>query len=126
VSPRTIYLVFLIELLYEAYLGDIAKRECTGLVSSPLPCVRDLWDSETDESWPRRLQRSFTGRTASGRVLTVGDLRRSCVAEEQSASGESMGVELAKWSQNLDEFGTLVWMCVSLTIGKTAKNTMAT
>ncbi|RYP68397.1 hypothetical protein DL771_006661 [Monosporascus sp. 5C6A] len=116
-SSRTLALLFMIELLFEVFLGDASCTNEGNFKDVPVPSSRDLWDPDMKENWASRLQRYLAGRNP-GRVLTMGDVRAaSCgVDSSQQRIGKDPALvrDVARWCENVDPFGTLMWMAVSL------------
>ncbi|KAI0156878.1 hypothetical protein GGR57DRAFT_462593 [Xylariaceae sp. FL1272] len=92
--------------------------DCGKILSIPLICHGYLWDTDTAESWAERLHRYESQRACQERVLVIGDLM-GLQAGAASPNGEIsnhplpdplLQKDLAAWCDNLDEFGTLVWM----------------
>ncbi|RYP17171.1 hypothetical protein DL766_008956 [Monosporascus sp. MC13-8B] len=116
-SRRSMALLFIIELLFEVFLGDQSCVEGGNFKDVPVPSSRDLWDPDMKENWTSRLQRYLAGRKPD-RVLTLGDIRAATCGVDPSQQGMEKDAALvrdvARWCENLDEFGTLLWMAVSL------------
>ncbi|CAJ2514136.1 Uu.00g022550.m01.CDS01 [Anthostomella pinea] len=108
---RTTSLLFMIEMILVVLIGDPNIPGCGTILGTPLPCARDLWDSDTTESGAARLHRYVRDRK-SDRVLKVDDLMRRGSGEIED--NVALVDDLATWCDGLDEFGTLVWMASGL------------
>ncbi|RYP48896.1 hypothetical protein DL768_005258 [Monosporascus sp. mg162] len=108
---------FVIELLFELFLSDPSCAGDGNFKDLPAPSSRDLWDPDMKENWTSRLQRYLAGRKPA-RVLTLGDIRAaSCgvdPSQRRTEKDAALVRDVARWCEDLDEFGTLLWMAVSL------------
>jgi hypothetical protein len=95
----------LTEIILEVIIGQPPEKFCRGFSHVPLPAPRDLWDCESIESWVYRYKRYIDSRKAEI-VLTVDNLRASKVGNLE----KRISRELVRWSEDLDEYGTLVSM----------------
>ncbi|KAI1877530.1 hypothetical protein JX265_003538 [Neoarthrinium moseri] len=113
---RAANLLFVLETLLDVIIGHREVPDCPGFGAVPLPCSRDLWNYECKDAWPHRLKRDTASRT-SGKTLTIGDLIKSSQSTFSSDPGDrDSGLlgEAAKWGERVDEFGSLVWMAITL------------
>ncbi|KAI1270250.1 hypothetical protein F5Y18DRAFT_8159 [Xylariaceae sp. FL1019] len=102
--------------------------DCGKILSIPLICHGYLWDTDTAESWAERLHRYESQRACQERVLVIGDLvglqagttRSNGEVDNHPLSDPLLQKDLAAWCDNLDEFGTLVWMASLLDAGDVA------
>ncbi|KAI1268927.1 hypothetical protein F5Y18DRAFT_171903 [Xylariaceae sp. FL1019] len=112
---RTINLFYVIGTVLVVLVGNPDFPGCDSIQSTPLSCVRDLWNTDTSESWAFRLHK-FVKQRASREVLTLRDLlqiKHNHTEKEDNIDALAQK-DLANWCENLDDFGTLVWMASSL------------
>lgn len=118
-TPRTVSLLYVIELLLEGIIGPTGAGCCEGFQAMPLPCARELWEAATNLEW-RRSWDAHAARRRSDRPLLVVDLMglRASTTEELEAAARGKGIDtkvladLMRWCEGLDEFGTFVWTVV--------------
>ncbi|KAF4629045.1 hypothetical protein G7Y89_g9106 [Cudoniella acicularis] len=111
---RTMCLLYIIESLLEAMIGRQVPVGCQGFNPVPLPGPRLLWDYNNSEAWAYRLDR-LKAEGLSERVMTLRDLRISGngrAANEEVDEGLIGG--MARWCEESDEFGSLLWMVALL------------
>jgi hypothetical protein len=97
------------EAILEIIIGHPPEKYCRGFSHVPLPAPRDLWDWESRESWAYRYKRYIDSRKGET-VLTVNDLQSSNVGGLDVRTSR----ELARWCEELDEYGTVVSMAALL------------
>ena len=92
----------------------IPPRE--GFEYLPLPCARELWESDSELCWRAEYER-HASRRKSGKVLTVRDLldledSGGLRDVDTPRPGLEVGVlhDILSWCEGLDEFGSLLWM----------------
>ncbi|KPM41695.1 hypothetical protein AK830_g4842 [Neonectria ditissima] len=116
-SRRTICLMFIIETLLDVIIGERDSVECNGFGATPLPCIRDLWETKSTTKWVEDYRNAVLRRRRS-KPLTVRDLKLSVTSPNLSSvsSGENDAVrsEIMSWCESLDPFGTIVWMAATL------------
>ncbi|KAK3381156.1 hypothetical protein B0H63DRAFT_197295 [Podospora didyma] len=124
-ARRTICLLYGIELVFDVMIGRTTSY-CGGYTEVPLPSVRSLWDPVEDSTlWKNRydadsLADSITGQQPHSIDLTIGDLMT--LVPRHGMSTNSQGdherglrlVRLEKWCEELDDFGSLMWMAVMM------------
>ncbi|KAI1122444.1 hypothetical protein F5Y10DRAFT_75414 [Nemania abortiva] len=115
---RTVNLFYAIRVVLIIQIGSKQPNYCT-IRSTPLPCERDLWDSEATETWAIRLNK-YKSRILLNRTLTINDLLVALGSSEpgkEEVTDPLVQRDLATWCENLDDHGTLVWMACLLDRG---------
>jgi hypothetical protein len=97
--------MYIIGAILDSVVGRPNVEYCTGLSYSPLPAPRDLWDWESRETWAHRYK-TFIDSGKGKVVLTISNLRKS---SDGNADEELLNA-LAKWTEGMDAFGTMVSM----------------
>ncbi|KAI0159661.1 hypothetical protein GGR57DRAFT_433609 [Xylariaceae sp. FL1272] len=112
---RTINLFYVIGTVLVVLVGNPDVPGCDSIQSTPLNCVRELWNTDTSESWASRLH-TFVKQRASRKILTLHDLLqiRGDHAKKEDNTDALVQKDLTNWCENLDDFGTLVWMASAL------------
>lgn len=115
-TPRTICVLYGIELLLEVFSEDPDHVKCRGLENVPLPCTRDLWEPVPDPVWIRRYQNSMSLQHGV-EGMCLGTIQSSIfLLNGRSTDGESKQSDsheaISRWCEEADELGTLVWMTV--------------
>ncbi|KAJ9136925.1 hypothetical protein NKR23_g9571 [Pleurostoma richardsiae] len=105
---RTYCLFHIIELLLDVLVGSADAKKCGGFLTVPLPCVRELWEPVSNTDWGARYQR-WTSSSGWEEPLTVGDMARATKTHDRL-------MDLATWCEEIDEYGTLLWMARGLQI----------
>lgn len=118
---RTLCLLYIIEMFLEINLRPtpISPRCCQSFASTPLPCVRDLWEVPSTYDWSRRYAAFLRGRSAVNKVLTLRDykLAQHLSPEELLdgvAGSGSVMKDVMRWCEGMDSFGTLVALAATL------------
>jgi hypothetical protein len=117
---RTLGLLFIVESVLNLMIGCPTREGCAGLSQSPLPGPRALWDWESQEAWASRYNRYISTTNDSERVLTLYDLivsKQANMENDRSTNSSAINAsveQLARWCEDTDEFGTLIWMASSL------------
>jgi hypothetical protein len=95
----------MIELVLDVIFGSTPRELCTAYLGVPLPCGRRLWEPVSDAEWTRRYHQYLSSGMPD---LRIQDLKLSAAGASEAVNEESEG--LAAWCEDLDDFGTLVWM----------------
>ncbi|KAF2028048.1 hypothetical protein EK21DRAFT_70684 [Setomelanomma holmii] len=120
-SLRRIYCVlFLIDLLLRTDGPTPASEECPEFYGMPLPCSRDLWQTESDLDWQKRYQEHIGKRAVrGGQGPTFRDLLAAGWPSRQKdrlirPDNVQSGNELANWCENADDLSMLLWMALTI------------
>ncbi|KAL6882370.1 hypothetical protein HDV57DRAFT_509504 [Trichoderma longibrachiatum] len=120
-ARRTLCLLYIIEMFLEINLRPtpISPRCCQSFASTPLPCVRDLWEVPSTYDWSRRYAVFLRGRSVANKVLTLRDykLAQHLSPEELLdgvAGSGSVMKDVMRWCEGMDSFGTLVALAATL------------
>ncbi|KAI8630476.1 hypothetical protein F5Y19DRAFT_427742 [Xylariaceae sp. FL1651] len=113
---RVLNLFYVVRAVLVVLIGDPNQAGCGSILATPLPCMRELWDPNTTESWAARLHR-YKSRRACDRVLLISDLLHRLNGEESNTKNDAdtlVQKDLVNWCESLDDFGILVWMALLL------------
>jgi hypothetical protein len=97
------------EAILEVIIGNPPEKFCKGFSHVPLPAPQELWDWENRETWAYRYERYLDSKKGEI-VLTIDDLQSS----KFGGLDERISRGLARWCEELDEFGTVVSMAALL------------
>jgi hypothetical protein len=111
-SCRKVNLLYIQGSLINAVLGR-KSISCPGSNRAPLAGPKLLWDYATSESWARRFDR-FKENGIPEHVLTISDLTMPVHKQTDWEANRNLAMDMAKWFEGVDEFGTLIWMTTSL------------
>lgn len=92
--------------------GTLNQGLCNGYFNNPLPSTRDLWDIISNAEWTKRYQQ-WLNRDNGDSLLKIEDLKLWQQHRETDTAGnrEQQAIhKLAQWCENLDNFGTLIWI----------------
>ncbi|KAI1754065.1 hypothetical protein F4782DRAFT_61293 [Xylaria castorea] len=109
---RTVNLFYVIGIVTIIRIGGAQKTGCCGILETPLPCGRELWEPEATETFGIRLHR-YKSRLVSDRGLLVNDLYHALDPGQpgkNDATDSLIQKDLATWCESQDDLGTLVWM----------------
>ncbi|KAM0261038.1 hypothetical protein ACHAQJ_002477 [Trichoderma viride] len=120
-TRRTLCLLYIIEMFLEVNFRHDESRCCQVFASSPLPCVRELWEVPSTYEWKKRYSEFLRGRAVE-KVLTLADYKMSeQLPAEELMDGSSIGEgcggvtkDVMRWCEGLDQFGTLVTLAAAL------------
>jgi hypothetical protein len=108
---RTEFLCYVLGGILKAITGNQSSPKCGDFGGLVLPCPRILWDYHSRDSWAHRLDQ-FKTEGFSERSLTVDDLKSVIISD--SVVDEMLVDAMARWCREIDEFGNLVWIGISL------------
>ncbi|KAI1739596.1 hypothetical protein F4680DRAFT_140429 [Xylaria scruposa] len=109
---RTVNLFYVIGIVTIIRIGGAQQTGCCGILETPLPCGRELWDPEATETFGIRLHR-YKSRLVADRGLIINDLYHALEAEQpgkNDAADSLIQKDIATWCESQDDLGTLVWM----------------
>ncbi|KAI0543957.1 hypothetical protein F4679DRAFT_65454 [Xylaria curta] len=109
---RTVNLFYVIGIVTIIRIGGAQKTGCCGILETPLPCGRELWEPEATETFGIRLHR-YKSRLVADRGLIINDLYHvldSEQSEKNDAADSPIQKDIATWCESQDDLGTLVWM----------------
>lgn len=114
-------MLYVFSLLVEGLIGPPDKNACQGLTTVPLPCMRGLWETQSNTDWRQQYDLQFRARD-SGNLLTVDDLivwqKTSEGNMEDTSSGSAVLDGVKDWCENFDELGMLLWTAIPFEINK--------
>ncbi|KAK8009352.1 hypothetical protein PG991_011903 [Apiospora marii] len=89
-----------------------------GLILSPLPARRQLWEAETASKWMSEIERDLGSQTDYGMTVS-GDLVKVSESPANSNTGEHgarhrQKADWEEWLAGMDSFGGLVMLAASL------------
>lgn len=115
----------------EINLRQYESRCCQNFASSPLPCIRDLWEVPSTYEWTKRYSAFLRGRTVD-RILTLTDYKLSLyLSAEELVDGPGIvdgcgGItkDVMRWCEGMDQFGTLISLAATLVKYELGPSTM--
>ncbi|KAI0184395.1 hypothetical protein EV127DRAFT_239310 [Xylaria flabelliformis] len=109
---RTVNLFYVIGIVTIIRIGGAQQTGCCGILETPLPCGRELWEPEATETFGIRLHR-YKSRLVSDRGLIINDLYHALDPGQlgkNEVADPLIQKDLATWCESQDDLGTLVWM----------------
>jgi hypothetical protein len=110
-------MLYLIDLLLQSDLQTPSRGNCETFWQLPVPCSRQLWETNSEDAWRHQYDRITSSFTCKS--LRLGDLlllRQSRRLDEVVASVGQYAVaeELAIWCEHADDLSMLLWMALTI------------
>jgi hypothetical protein len=113
---RTDCFMFVVETLLDVIIGSNWRLDhrLSVYYHMPVPCSRDLWETNSTEAWTTRYRGSWS-HGKDDDILTIGDVCSVLVPTPGQAGQERSAVsKTTAWCQGLDQYGQMVWMAISI------------